>query len=147
MLGFILTLYRNETVMGQTVVIYDGLCGLCQSSVKLLRRLDWLHRLTFRDAHSEAVREDYPDLSLDDLMGEIHVVTADGRVLTGYKGVREQIRHLPLVAWLYPLLFLPGIKRIGPRIYGWIARNRYRINRLFGMPLPCDGETCSVHPS
>ncbi len=132
--------------MSRTVVIYDGLCGLCTSSVRTLRRLDWLGRLEYLDAQEwEAVHARYPQLDAGAVLGAIHVIPPDGRVLVGYAGVRHLVRHLPLVAWLYPLLFLPGITWLGPRVYRWVASHRHLFNRIFGFPPVCEGGTCRVH--
>lgn len=129
-----------------TTVIYDGACGLCTSSVRLLRRLDWLGRLTYLDAQDwPTVHARYPQLDAQAVLGAIHVVTSDGRVLVGYAGVRHLLRFLPLLVWLYPVLFVPGITWVGPRVYDWVAAHRYWFNRFFGFPAACDGGTCRVH--
>ncbi|MBN1965058.1 MAG: DUF393 domain-containing protein [Anaerolineae bacterium] len=127
-------------------VIYDGACGLCTTSVRLLRRLDWLHRLTYLDAQAwETVHARYPQLEVQAVLGAIHVITAGGRILAGYAGVRHLLRFLPLLIWLYPLLFVPGITWLGPRVYDWVAAHRYTFNRVFGFPATCESGTCRVH--
>jgi predicted DCC family thiol-disulfide oxidoreductase YuxK len=45
--------------------------------------------------------------------------------------------------WMYPLMFLPGITWLGPRVYRWVARRRYALNRLLGNPL-CEDGTCKI---
>ncbi|NPV68820.1 MAG: DUF393 domain-containing protein [Anaerolineae bacterium] len=136
--------------MGRTVMIYDGLCGLCVGSMRAIQRLDWRERIDYLDAQDWAgVQERLSDaaisLTQEALLGLIHVVTPDGRVQTGYAGVRALLRELPPLAWLSPLLGLPGIAWLGPRVYGWIAANRYRFNRLLGRPDPCQDGACRVH--
>ncbi len=128
----------------QTVVLYDGLCAVCSGSVRLLRRLDWRHRLEYVDVQDwVTVSARFPALDRDAALGQIHVIRPDGQVFVGYAGMRQLAGRLPLVAWLYPLLFLPGIRWLGLRVYRWVAARRYRLNRLFGRPI-CDTSTCKI---
>ncbi len=122
-------------------VLYDGLCLLCVNSVRLWRHLDWHKRLEFIDVQDwSCVQERFPQLEQDAALGAIHVITPDGRLYTGYDGVRHMARCIPLLAWSTPLLGLAPIAWLGRRLYSWIARRRYAINRLFGRPV-CD-EAC-----
>jgi predicted DCC family thiol-disulfide oxidoreductase YuxK len=131
--------------MAKTVVVYDGLCGLCTQSVTLIRRLDWLYRLDYLDAQDrEQVHARFPQLDRQEILGQIHVVTADRRAHVGYEGMRRITKHLPLIAWLYPLMFLPGVTWLGPRIYGWIAAHRYAISRRLGHPMSCENGMCKA---
>ena len=132
--------------MEQTVVIYDGFCSLCVASVRLLRRLDWGHRLTYSDAQNGADLETrFPHVDRAAVLGAIHVVTRDDRVLVGYEAVRYVLRYLPALMWLAPLLYLPGVTWLGPRVYGYVAAHRYQFNRLLGLPAACDSDACRVH--
>ncbi|MBN2469417.1 MAG: DUF393 domain-containing protein [Anaerolineae bacterium] len=128
------------------VMLYDGHCGLCTSSQRLVRRLDWLGRIEYLDAQArDVVAARFPGLDPAAILGAIHVITPEGRVFVGYEGVRALTRALPPVMWLYPLLFLPGIRWLGPKVYNWIAANRYRFNWLLGTPDPCEAGRCPVH--
>jgi predicted DCC family thiol-disulfide oxidoreductase YuxK len=132
--------------MATTVVVYDGLCGLCTQSVAIIKRLDWLHKLEYLDAQDwEQVHARYLQLDPQAVLGQIHMVAPDNRVYVGYAGIRYIIRYFPLVFWLYPLLFLPGITWLGPRVYGWIAAHRYAISRRLGHPVSCENGACSLH--
>jgi predicted DCC family thiol-disulfide oxidoreductase YuxK len=132
--------------MAKTVVVYDGLCGLCTQSVWLIKRLDWLRRLEYLDAQDwPTVHARFPQLDQDAILGQIHMVTPDGRIYVGYEGMRRIIRYFPLVFWLYPLLFLPGITWLGPKVYQWIAAHRYQISRRLGHPVSCENGTCKIH--
>jgi predicted DCC family thiol-disulfide oxidoreductase YuxK len=129
-----------------TVVVYDGSCGLCIRSVRLIRRLDWLHALEYLDAQDrEQVHARYPQLDQRAILGQMHLVAPDQRVHVGYQGIRCLLGDLPLVAWLYPLSFLPGITWLGPRVYRWIAAHRYQISGVFGHPAECTGGACRTH--
>lgn len=130
------------------VMLYDGQCALCVQSVRLVRPLDWRGAIEVVDLQRwEDMRRHLPQVAhLDDdaLLGAIHVVRPDGQVLAGYAGVREVTRQLPLLAWLYPLLGLPGVAWLGDHVYRWVAAHRYQFNRIFGGPTACEGGTCKL---
>jgi predicted DCC family thiol-disulfide oxidoreductase YuxK len=125
----------------KALVLYDGQCPLCRKSVELLRRLDWLHRLDYRDARD---REHLPaaDVPLDPerLLQEMHILRADGRrVYHGFAALRWLAWRLPLLWPIAPFLYIPGVPSLGQRLYLWIARNRFRL-------VPCHGGVCSLPP-
>jgi predicted DCC family thiol-disulfide oxidoreductase YuxK len=125
----------NQT-MPRTAVLYDGMCVLCVNSVRLWRRLDWRKRLEFIDVQDwDRVQGRFPQVERSAALGAIHVIAPDGALYTGYEGVRHMARYAPLLAWLTPILHMPPIAWLGRRIYGWIARRRYAINRWFGRPV------------
>lgn len=134
--------------------IYDGHCVICNTTRRIVRALDWFNRVEFLDLHQRGrVAADYPNLEHDALMGQIHVIDGADRVFAGFDGTRRMLRALPMAFPLYLLLRLPVIGDwLGPRIYGFIARNRYAINRLLGVDLDqqgqeeadCEGGVCKV---
>ena len=98
-----------------------------------MRRLDWLGRIEFVDLHADGARRArYPQLALERLLTEIHVVDEAGGVFAGFAGSRRMLREVPLGVPLWLLLHLPGSGRIGRRVYRFIARRRYRVNALLG---------------
>src|SRR5438874_1348441 len=85
---------RPDAGARKTVVLYDGSCEFCRRSIDLLRRLDWLGRLDYRDARDPAQRPaGEPALDPARLLEEMHVVPPDGR--PAYHGFAA-LRHL---AW------------------------------------------------
>src|SRR5579859_7857910 len=133
--------------MHTCAVLYDGRCGLCQQSIRLIRRLDRRHMVSYWDVQDRAmVLERFPALASRDLLGQIHVVAPDGSVRVGYDGMREIARVLPLpIRWITPILGLPLIAPLGRHVYRWIAAHRYQFNRFFGVTIDCTGEVCSYH--
>jgi predicted DCC family thiol-disulfide oxidoreductase YuxK len=120
-------------------VLYDGDCLLCRRSVRLLKRLDWLHRLDYvnaRDWHPQPVHLSPLDPSR--LLEEMHLVTpGGGRVYHGFRAFRWMAWHLPLLWPLVPFLYLPGVAAVGQRIYLWVARNRFHL-------VPCHDGVCTL---
>src|SRR4051812_3826509 len=97
-------------------VLYDGQCALCQRSVRILKRLDWLGRLRYADARDPAnVPPTRAPLDPARLLEEMHVVTPDGRVAHGFAAFRRIAWRLPALWLVAPLLYLPGVPWLGQR--------------------------------
>ena len=119
------------------VVLFDGGCPLCRRTVRILRALDWLHRLRFVDGTDAAARERVaPGLSETAFLVEMYVVDARGRRFPGYEGYLQLALSVPLL-WPFALVGrLPGIRQIGAAIYRLVAANRIRRGR-------CTDELCA----
>lgn len=126
--------------------LYDGKCVICQSTCETLRALDWLKRIEFVDLHkADDGRERFSNLNHERLMSEIHVLDAEGRIYAGFAGTRRMLREVPLGFPLWLLLQLPGTDALGRRVYRFIARRRYRINKLLGVELTdCADGSCQM---
>lgn len=121
-----------------TLVLYDGLCPLCRKTTALLKRLDWLRHLRFHDCRDPAGLP--PHLDRARLVAEMHVLTPDRKTaLSGFRAVRWIAARVPVLWPLLPLLFVPGMARLGQRVYLWVARNRFRL-------LPCHDGVCTIPP-
>jgi predicted DCC family thiol-disulfide oxidoreductase YuxK len=128
-----------------TTAIYDGDCVICQQSKRIITALDWLHRVEFIDLQQwDAVAARYPNLNYEQAMGQMHTVTPDGQLLGGFAGVRRILRDLPLGFPLWLILHIPGMNWLGNQVYRFIARNRYRINKMVGAPV-CENGVCKIH--
>jgi predicted DCC family thiol-disulfide oxidoreductase YuxK len=123
-------------------VLYDGDCPLCRKSVNLLRRLDWLHQLTYVNVRDrDRLPAHQPPLDPSRLLEEMHLLTpGGGQVYHGFQAFRWMAWHLPPLWPLVPFLYLPGMATLGQRAYLWVARNRLRL-------VPCHGGVCTLpHP-
>ncbi|MFZ4814386.1 MAG: thiol-disulfide oxidoreductase DCC family protein [Phototrophicaceae bacterium] len=129
-----------------TTAIFDGRCVICQGTQRVVNALDWFKRVEFLDLHQhEAVSARYPWLDHDAAMGEIHVVDDQAHVYAGYFGTRRLLRDLPLGWPLWVILQVPGMDWVGQRVYKFIAKNRYTINRWMGVELePCEDGICKI---
>lgn len=128
-----------------TTAIYDGYCVLCQQSRRIVEALDWLNRVEFLDIHNwNEVSQRYPTLDFEAAMGQMHTIEPDGTMHGGFDGVRRLLRELPLTFPIWLLLQVPGMKWLGDKIYGFVARNRYNINRIVGARV-CENGACKVH--
>lgn len=127
------------------IALYDGHCVICNTTRRLVRALDWFRRVEFLDLHQPQTKERFPHINHTQAMGEIHVIAPNGRIFAGFYGTRRMLRALPLGIPLWAILRLPLIGDwLGVRVYRWIAKHRYAINRLLGVDLaqaeeaPCD---------
>jgi len=121
---------------GQFKLLYDGQCPFCR------REVDWLMR---RDRRGSLVAEDISDpnfraesygLSQDEVMGVLHGILPDGRIVTRLTAIREAYRTAGL-GWIVAPLSWPGLGWLADRVYGVFARNRVSLGRLFGRS--CEG--------
>jgi predicted DCC family thiol-disulfide oxidoreductase YuxK len=111
-------------------VIYDAQCRLCLASVDRLRRLGSRGELSFvplqhlddlQGLAAEVVKE-ADEASLRERM---HVVDGAGRLYAGSDAIVRILRTVPgfgLAAWVYRI---PGMRRLGDRLYRYIADRRY----------------------
>ncbi|MFQ5707356.1 MAG: thiol-disulfide oxidoreductase DCC family protein [bacterium] len=118
-----------------TKIVYDGACPICTGSIRWLRRLDWFDCLEFVDLLDwEKVKKAYPALALEKCQREVHVISPNGEIRSGFYGFRK-LSSLLLVGWLIlPILYLPGVPILGQRMYRSIAKNRKR-----------SGARCPIH--
>ena len=127
--------------IGKGVVLFDGMCPLCRKSVAILKRLDWLRRLSYHDARDfEHLPESAVPLEQERMLQEMHLVTPDRKkVYAGFHAFRWIAGRLPLLWAIWPLLFLPGVPWLGRRVYRWVAKNRYNL-------VPCHDGACALPP-
>ncbi len=130
----------EHAIAESDVVLFDGECRFCTSSVEALRRLDGKGRLRFLSLHDPSVRIDYPDLSHDMLMSEMWIVTPQGKQYPGADAVRYLSRRLPILYPIAPVLHIPFSRPLWRWLYRFVARNRYRIAGR-----DCTDGTCRVH--
>ena len=122
------------------VVIWDGHCNFCRGQVERLRQLD-SGRLTYLSLHDPRVAELCPELSFQQLMEQLWVVTPNGEHHGGADAGRYLSRKLPKLWWLMPVLHIPGLMPFWRWVYRKVAERRYRIAGK-----SCDdGGTCDLH--
>jgi predicted DCC family thiol-disulfide oxidoreductase YuxK len=122
------------------VVLYDGHCRFCVRQIANLRRFDGGGRLRFVSLHDPRVAIDYPDLTMEQLMEEMWIVTRDGERLGGAYAIRYLTKRLPLLWPVYPWMRIPFSMPIWCWLYRQVAKRRYRIAGR-----DCQDGTCSLH--
>jgi predicted DCC family thiol-disulfide oxidoreductase YuxK len=130
-----------DPAKGKGIILYDGQCRLCQRSVRILKRLDWLHRFHFQDCRDTAkLPKTATPLDPEKLLEQMHVVTPDRqRAYAGYRAFRWMAWRIPATCWLAPLMYIPGAPWLGSKLYLGVAKNRFHL-------LPCRDGVCELPP-
>lgn len=127
-------------------IFTDGSCPFCQWIRQKVEPFDSHHRLIFLDYHDPAALKRAAPRTEANLSREIFVRNGRGEWQSGFSAWVQILEELPRLRWLAFLFSAAPMKWIGPVIYRWIARNRYRF--LPGMPKPCE-QACGTgvnHP-
>jgi predicted DCC family thiol-disulfide oxidoreductase YuxK len=106
------------------LLIFDGDCAFCTSSVEFLRR--WVDR-TGRYGIEPWQRVDLSAYGLAeaDCIEAAQFVDVDGAVHPGHRAIAAALRQgAPGWRPVGRLLTLPGIDTVARRVYGWVARHR-----------------------
>lgn len=109
------------------VVLFDGVCNLCQGSVQWMIARDKAERLRFASLQSEAGKKLLAQHGIDAPEGDpdsILFVEA-GKVYDRSEAVLRMSRHLSL-PWRLGGVFLVLPRFLRDPLYKYIARNRYR---------------------
>jgi uncharacterized protein YbjT (DUF2867 family) len=121
---------------GPLVLLYDGACPICVFEMKRLARLDRAKRLAYRNIAAPGFDPARYGAGLEAMMGRMHAVAPDGRLLVGMDAIRAAYAAVGL-GWVLAPTRLPWLRAAADRAYAWFAANRYAISRWLGMR--CDG--------
>ena len=114
--------------MSRVVLIYDGACPVCQAGMRWVERRALPGEFEFLACQSRERRARFPRVSEEACLAALQLVLPDGRVLAGDAAIPEILRRLRRWRWLARLFRLPGVVLLAPRLYAWVARNRYAIS-------------------
>jgi predicted DCC family thiol-disulfide oxidoreductase YuxK len=109
--------------MNQTTVIFDGGCGFCRASVRLVDRFDWFGR--FAQMPFDRAMDEYPASSSWMLESGLRVAFPDGSATIGVDAVRSIMVRTPLGVPFGLMLYLPGVHALARRVYRWVASRRH----------------------
>ncbi len=121
-------------------LLFDGQCPFCRREVAWLKKLDRKARLAAEDIADPTFRAEKYGLTQEEVMGVLHGIMPDGRIVCRAAAIREAYKAVGL-GWIVAPLSWPLIGWLADLAYGVFARNRVAIGRLFGRD--CGG-TCSV---
>ena len=107
------------------IVFYDGNCPLCARTAHWLKSLDWFGQLTWVSFREPGVPERY-GLDLQRAEARLQMLHERG-FSEGFAALEAIARILPALWPFWPWLVVARWLRIGPRIYDWVARNRWRL--------------------
>ena len=126
-------------------VLYDRDCGICQATIRQLRRWDRNGRLAMLPLQSAptsgdpAIRTAAAESPLE---SALHVVAADGRVYAGGDAALAIVRELPGGHLLDPWRDVAPFRWVVGAGYDAVAHHRHEIGRA----LRLEGPACDVPP-
>jgi predicted DCC family thiol-disulfide oxidoreductase YuxK len=121
---------RRQTDAAMTdrfTVLYDGDCGVCTQTARVLARLDSRRRLQLVSLQ-EATLPGMPPS--DELMDALHAVDTDGNWFVGAAAAVELARHVALLWPISVIAKLPLAMPILNVLYRAISDNRQGLSRL-----------------
>lgn len=124
---------------GRVQVLYDGDCGLCQRSVRILQGLDLLEQIAWIDFRTTTVA-----VEVSRLEHEMAAVVR-GRTYFGFSAYRALSWRVPAFWPVVLFLYLPGVGAVGDAIYARIADRRHGICRLDPVPQLAGRDWSLVH--
>jgi predicted DCC family thiol-disulfide oxidoreductase YuxK len=98
------------------------------------------------DFQREGALDRFSGITHDACMRAMHLVEPDGRISQGAEAIARAIATRPMLRWVRPLYYLPGLRQTLNWLYAVIASNRYQ---LLGKSTSqdCDNGTCHLHRS
>ena len=122
-------------------ILIDGDCPLCRHEANLLRRLDrGRGRLELVDITSGDFDASRYGRTMDDVMGTIHGVKADGSLVTGMEVFRRAYQAVGW-GWLWAPTGWPILKPVFDAAYRFFARHRLRLTGRRG---ECADGSCKL---
>lgn len=118
------------------VLLFDGVCNLCNRSVRTIVRLDRDGEILFAPLQSAVAAELLDRVGLDPDYFDSVVLVEEGRAYTKSTAVLRVCRRLDgPVPLLYPLVYLP--EPVRDAVYDLVAEYRYRVfGRQDECPVP-----------
>jgi predicted DCC family thiol-disulfide oxidoreductase YuxK len=110
---------------GKSVLLFDGVCNLCNSSVQFVLKRDLRERFLFASLQSEAGQELMKAHGLDPASLNTVVLIDQDKAYTRSSAGLQVCKYLGFpwslmgVFWIVPAALRNWV-------YNWIARNRYR---------------------
>lgn len=117
--------HHAETARTADIVLFDGVCNLCNGAVRFIIDRDPAGRFRFASLQSSAARAVLGASAVEDPLPDSIVLVASGRVTTRSTAILRIARGLKF-PWplLYAFIVIP--RRLRDAVYDVVARNRYR---------------------
>lgn len=122
-------------------LLFDGQCPFCRLEARWLERRDRHGHLAFEDITAPGFDPARYGLTQEAVMGVIHGVFPDGRIVRKVEVFRQAYRAVGL-GWLLAPTGWPGLRWFFDGLYVWFARNRVKLGCLLGRS--CATGACEV---
>jgi predicted DCC family thiol-disulfide oxidoreductase YuxK len=107
------------------IVLFDGVCNLCNSSVQFILKRDKKNQFVFGSLQGKTGQEYLKKFNLPADTLNSFMLVEDDNLYTKSTGALHMLKYLG-GAWplLYAFIIVPAFIR--DAVYNWIARNRYK---------------------
>lgn len=109
----------------KTIILFDGVCNLCNNSVRFIIKKDKAKRFLFTSLQSDAGQDILLQFRLKKSDFESIVFIEHGIIYKKSSAILKIVRHLPYL-WklIYGLIIIPPFVR--DYLYSIVANNRYK---------------------
>ncbi len=115
----------DRALSDSPVVLFDGVCNLCNGSVLFIIKRDAQSKLKFASLQSEYGAEQMKRFNLPPSALNSVLLIKNGRLFQKSNAALEIARMLDgMWPWMYAFKIVPIFIR--DFVYDWIAKNRYR---------------------
>jgi predicted DCC family thiol-disulfide oxidoreductase YuxK len=117
--------YTVNTEVGKKIILFDGVCNLCNSSVQFIVRHDKKNQFLFSSLQSEAGQFYLKKCNLPQNTFNSFLLVDDDKIYTRSAGALRVLKYLES-GWklLYAFIIVPKFMRDG--VYNFISKNRYK---------------------
>ncbi|HEX7652884.1 MAG TPA: DUF393 domain-containing protein [Verrucomicrobiae bacterium] len=126
----------------QFKLLYDGACPLCRREAHWLQSRSRDGALALEDISAPGFDAARYGRTQEELMGVMHGMFPDGRMVTRVEAFRQAYRVVGL-GWVLAPTRWPVINRLAEWGYSWFARNRMKLGGWFGRE-KCANDRCRV---
>jgi len=114
-----------KNVENKSIILFDGVCNLCNNSVLFIIKRDQKNQFLFSSLQSDACEDILLQFQLKNSELKSIILIENGRVFEKSTAILKIVRHLPYFwKWMYVFIIVP--KFIRDFIYIIIANNRYK---------------------
>ncbi len=118
---------------GRSVVLFDGVCNLCNASVDFILKRDKANRFLVGALQEDAAKKFLSRFEVNSDYLDSLVLIEDGKIFFRSTAALKIAKNLSgFWPFLYVFMVIPTFLR--DRVYNWIGRNRYR---WFGKKSTC----------
>ncbi len=109
----------------QPIILFDGVCNLCNSAVNFVIKRDKTNLIRFAPLQSETAHQLLADFNIPVAVMKSFIFIENGKAYMQSTAALKVCKHLKgLWPLLYGLIIVPSFIRDG--VYKWIAKNRYK---------------------
>ena len=115
----------SDNISDRAIILFDGVCNLCNSSVNFVIRHDKKNYYLFAPLQSEIAKTLLKKYGIDSTKTDSFILIENNKAYIKSSAALRLTKHLNrLYPLLFSLLIVPVFIRNG--VYNYIAKNRYK---------------------